>query len=42
MIVELITTANEELVEHEPELPSFFENDDDDDDDQENVGTDKS
>ena len=32
-IVEMITTVNEETVEHEPEMPSFFDDDDDDDDD---------
>ena len=29
----MITTVNEETVEHEPEMPSLFDNDDDDDDD---------
>ena len=28
-----LTAANEETVEHEPELPSFFDNNDDNDDD---------
>ena len=30
----MITAVDEETVEHEPEMPSFFDNDNNDDDDE--------